>query len=84
MDSESEIPSLTQRIEKILSHFDKLDGHRVQNPLDQAKLDIVEKKEQNIETIRKLLKREAYFIDEEKKWIKANRPQTRSSRSKSP
>ena len=52
--------------------------------MDQAKLEIVEKKEQNIETIRKLLKREAFFIDEEKKWLKANRPPTRSSRSRSP
>ena len=51
--------------------------------MDQARLDIIEKKEQNIETIRKLLKREAYFIDEEKKWIQAQKT-LRSSRSKSP
>ena len=51
--------------------------------MDQARLDIIEKKEQNIETIRKLLKREAYFIDEEKKWIQEQKT-LRSSRSKSP
>jgi len=74
---------LTQRIDKILSNFDKLAAQRVTGSLDQARLDIIEKKEQNIETIRKLLKREAYFIDEEKKWIQAQK-NLRSIRSKSP
>ena len=74
---------MTQRIDKILSNFDKLAAQRVTGSLDQARLDIIEKKEQNIETIRKLLKREAYFIDEEKKWIQAQK-NLRSIRSKSP
>jgi hypothetical protein len=33
-------------------------------------LDLVEKKEQNLEALRKILTREAYFLDEEKKWIR--------------
>ena len=33
-------------------------------------MDIIEKREVNLEAVRKILTREAYFIDEEKKWIK--------------
>ena len=33
-------------------------------------LELIEKREHNLEAIRKVLIREAYFIDEEKKWIK--------------
>ena len=36
-------------------------------------MEIIEKKEQNLDQIKKILKREAYFIDEEKKWINEKR-----------
>ena len=38
-------------------------------PSDALRVEKLERKEQNVETIRKLLVREAYFIDEERKWI---------------
>ncbi len=49
------------------------------------KLQLAEKKEQNVETIRRLVMREAFLIDEEKKWVIAQRDKIRSlNRSKSP
>jgi len=42
-------------------------------------LDLVEKKEQNLEALRKILTREAYFLDEEKKWIREQKDTLRIS-----
>jgi hypothetical protein len=42
-------------------------------------LDLVEKKEQNLEALRKILNREAYFLDEEKKWIREQKDTLRIS-----
>jgi hypothetical protein len=42
-------------------------------------LDLVEKKEQNLEALRKILTREAYFLDEEKKWIREQKDSLRIS-----
>ena len=60
------VPTISQRIEQILSNFDKL-SHLQVTPMN---LDIIEKRELNLDAVRKILTREAYFIDEEKKWIK--------------
>jgi len=42
-------------------------------------LDLVEKKEQNLEALRKILTREAYFLDKEKKWIREEKDSLRIS-----
>ena len=64
--------SLSQRIEQILSHFDRL---------DRAAVGGDDLREQNLEALRKLIAREAYFLDEEKKWL-ANRRGVRRSPQK--
>ncbi len=46
------------------------------NPLS---IEMIEKKEQNLEAIRKILTREAYFLDEEKKWIREQKDQFKQS-----
>lgn len=56
--------SLSERIDHILQRFDKLDNFRVGTDNN------IERREQNIEVIRKLLQREAFFIDEERKQMK--------------
>jgi hypothetical protein len=51
---------LSQRIERVLANLDALGGCHV----SKDKLAEIEQKEENLETIRKLLLREAYFLEE--------------------
>jgi hypothetical protein len=56
--------TLSQRIDKILSNFDKLQD------LSMAKgSETLDRREANLEAIRRVLQREAYFLDEERKWL---------------
>lgn len=53
--------TITQRIEKILANFDRLNELQIGGNGD--------KRESNLEALRRMLQREAYFLDEEKKWL---------------
>ncbi len=63
---ESQKISLSGRVQKSIQVFDQL----AEGFLTKSKLELVEKKEKNLEQIKRILLREAYFLDEEKKWIK--------------
>lgn len=54
----------------MLSNFDKLSEIQVAPAYLQ---DGSTRQERNVETIRRLLRREAYFLDEERKWIATSR-----------
>jgi len=59
---------LSQRVDKFLVNFDKLRD--------------TSNGQQSLEALRNLLKREAFFLDEERKWLQSQRQQENSPSSR--